>query len=167
MEEKHHAENDHEIHEEESLVKGYRSYDVVGVHLVVKSSSAPHNASRPKEVDNEVATSVDQGPYVDVARCVEALVIVENSLSMATNEEHGYYRQGDTEKSVNWRTDVSAILDSLTQVHLLSVSLVLLHCDGMGNPVNDHVESHCHKSDLEVVGHVLIRCFQSSELPKA
>ena len=125
-EEHHHSEHHHEVHEVECLVEGHGTDDVMAVCLVVDWRGTSDNKVQNIEIMNEIPCCVEQGPDVDVSWSVQAFVVVEHGLVVATDVEHGDGGHDGSAEGMDGGYDAAAI-KSPSFVILISVCLVVLH----------------------------------------
>ena len=60
---------------------------MMGIGLYVQRCEPLDNEAKDECIKNEVAASVQQSPNMNVAYCVDALIVIENVFTLATNEE--------------------------------------------------------------------------------
>jgi len=82
------AENHGEVHKSECAHESEECDDMVPNHLLVVGGESSNDHDDVEGVLHEVATGVHEGPNVQVARRVEALVIIEDSLAVTADAEH-------------------------------------------------------------------------------
>ena len=88
-------------------------------HLLVKRRERANEHTNVERVHDKVATSVDQRPDVQVARRVEALLVIEHGLPVFAYEEHRKHCTGATDPSVDGADDICAVFSLLGAIKLL------------------------------------------------
>ena len=68
---------------------------MVSNHLLVVRIESLNHYEYVQSVNNEVSTGVHEGPDVQVSRCLEAMLVVEDSLTITTDIKHCKYRSID------------------------------------------------------------------------
>ena len=85
----HAPKHNHEVHEIKRLIICGDCNDMVCIHLIILHRICLPDEVGKEEIDEEVATCVEQAPYMDVSHCAHAFVIIESGLAIATDEKHG------------------------------------------------------------------------------
>ena len=88
-EKKKHSKDDRPVHKGQRAHKDNECYDMVSNHLLIESRVGSNKHNNVECISHEIATSVDQGPDVQVAWRTHTVFIIEDCLTVATYIEHG------------------------------------------------------------------------------
>ena len=124
---KHDTEHYCKVHESQCAYKRDESYDMVSNHLFVQWCKSAHNRTDTECVEHKVATGVDKGPNMEIAGRVQALVIIENSLSMTTDIEHGEPGEYNCSDGVHGRYNVCSVFGLLLAFEFLVAIVQSVH----------------------------------------
>ena len=78
----------HPVHEERCFIKREDGDNMMSIGLVSQRRRVSCIEEQIKQILTKVANSVEQRPYMNVPWRVVALIIIENSVVIATHEEH-------------------------------------------------------------------------------
>ena len=126
----HNAKHDREVHEYKRANKSYESDDMVTNHLLVQGRKSACDYTKAKCVEYEIATGVDKGPNVQIARRVKTFLVIEDSLPISADGEHGEQWEYHCSYGMHRCDNVCAILGLLNSLQFV-VALVQSSVDSV------------------------------------
>ena len=83
-EKKKHAKDDRPVHKGQRAHKDNECYDMVSNHLLIERRIGSNKHNNVECIGHEISASVDKSPDVQIARRAHAMLIIKDSLTVAT-----------------------------------------------------------------------------------